>query len=440
MKPAVTIRARLALGVAAITVLVVLAVAAVQFLALRSFLVGAEYERLELLLPRLEQTLTTIPASSTGPYVLNTLPRTVDVRVIREGRVVAVTPEFPAISLALPIGRARRAGHDVLISTFNLNGTLATAQLASDVLGVVNPLRAYLRSLAVAVPVSAALAALLCFLLAGRLLRPLERLTAAAAAIGRGGHLRAALPGADRGDEVGRLAGVLQTSFGQVAEVREREETFTYAAAHDLRSPLTAMKTRLQGALSGPRSEAELREELREVLSDLERMRRLSEQLLLLARGERDIQRRPLELSRLAGEAVDRTRELAPDLPLEFGTAGLTWILGDEALLSPLLDNLIGNSLRYGGGAAMRMTVTGTPSGVALSMVDSGPGVPPAALPHLTTAFYQVGAARSGQGNGLGLAIAQRVAQLHGARLDLVPVDPSGLRVTVTFPQTAQRD
>lgn len=144
MKPAVTIRACLALGVAAITVLVVLAVAAVQFLALRSFLVGAEYERLELLLPRLEQTLTTIPASSTGPYVLNTLPRTVDVRVIREGRVVAVTPEFPAISLTLPIGRARRAGHDVLISTFNLNGTLATAQLASDVLGVVNPLRAYL--------------------------------------------------------------------------------------------------------------------------------------------------------------------------------------------------------------------------------------------------------------------------------------------------------
>ena len=440
MKPTVTIRARLALGVAAITVLVVLAVAAVQFLALRSFLVGAEYERLEMLLPRLEQTLSTLPASTTRLRVLNTLPRTVDVRVIRDGQVVAVTPEFPAISLTLPIGRSRRAGHDVLISTFNLNGTLATAQLASDVLGVVNPLRAYLRSLAVAVPVSAALAALLSFLLAGHLLRPLERLTAAAAAIGWGGNLRAALPGADRGDEVGRLAGVLQTSFGQVAEVREREETFTYAAAHDLRSPLTAMKTRLQGALSGPRSETELREELSEVLSDLERMRRLSEQLLLLARGERDIVRRPLELARLAGEAVDRARELAPDLPLEFSTAGVTWILGDEALLSPLLDNLIGNSLRYGGGAAMGMTVTGTPSGVTLNMVDSGPGVPPAALPHLTTAFYQAGAARSGEGNGLGLAIAQRVAQLHGAGLDLVPVVPSGLRVTLTFPQTTERE
>ncbi|MDV6376527.1 HAMP domain-containing sensor histidine kinase [Deinococcus sp. ZS9-10] len=344
------------------------------------------------------------------------------------------------IALTLPIGRSRRAGHDVLISTFNLNGTLATAQLASDVLGVVNPLRAYLRSLAVAVPVSAALAALLSFLLAGRLLKPLERLTRAAAAIGKGGNLRAALPGADRGDEVGRLAGVLQTSFGQVAEVREREETFTYAAAHDLRSPLTAMKTRLQGALSGPRSETELREELTEVLSDLERMRRLSEQLLLLARGERDIVRRPLDLARLAGEAVDRARELAPDLSLEFATSGVAWISGDEGLLSPLLDNLIGNSLRYGGGAAMQMTVTGTPSGVALSMADSGPGVPAAALSHLTTAFYQVGAARSGQGNGLGLAIAQRVAQLHGARLDLALAQPSGLRVTVTFPQATNAD
>ena len=436
MTGAVTIRARLALGVAAITVFVVLAVAAVQFLALRSFLVGAEYERLELLLPRLEQTLAQRTPSS-APFILNTLPRTVDVRVIRGGRVVAVTPEFPAIARTLPIGRARRAGHDVLISTFNLNGTLATAQLASDVLGVVNPLRAYLRSLAVAVPVSAALAALLSFLLAGHLLRPLDRLTRAAAAIGKDGNLRATLPGADRGDEVGRLAGVLQTSFGQVADVREREETFTYAAAHDLRSPLTAMKTRLQGALSGPRSEAELREELTEVLADLERMRRLSEQLLLLARGERDIQRRPLDLAGLAGEAVDRARELAPDLLLEFATSGVTWISGDEGLLSPLLDNLIGNSLRYGGGAAMQLTVTGRGSGVALSMTDCGPGVSAAALPHLTTAFYQVGAARSGQGNGLGLAIAQRVAQLHGATLDLVSVQPSGLRVTVTFPQTA---
>ena len=208
-----------------------------------------------------------MPGGETAPRLLGSLPRTVDVRVIRSGQVVAVTPEFPPIALALPIGRSRRAGHDVLISTFNLNGTLATAQLASDVLGVVNPLRSYLRSLAVAVPMSAALAALLSFLLAGRLLRPLNRLTAAAAAIGRSGNLRAPLPGAERGDEVGRLAGVLQTSFRQVAEVLEREETFTYAAAHDLRSPLTAMKTRLQGALSGPRSEAELREEVGEALS-----------------------------------------------------------------------------------------------------------------------------------------------------------------------------
>ena len=86
----------------------------------------------------------------------------------------------------------------------------------------------------------------------------------------------------------------------------------------------------------------------------------------------------------------------------------------------------------------MQMSVVGNSSEVTLSMVDAGPGVPAAALPHLTTAFYQVSAARSGQGNGLGLAIAQRVAQLHSAVLELSLAQPSGLRVTVRFPQAAQ--
>ena len=127
-------------------------------------------------------------------------------------------------------------------------------------------------------------------------------------------------------------------------------------------------------------------------------------------------------------------------MPLEFAASGLTWISGDETLLSPLLDNLIGNGLRYSGGAAMQISVVGSGSGITLTVLDAGPGVPAAALPHLTTAFYQVSAVRSGPGNGLGLAIAQRVAQLHGASLELSAVQPSGLRVTVRFPQAAQAE
>lgn len=432
-----SIRIRIALGVALQTAVVVLVVAAVQFLALRSFLAVAEYERLEMLIPRLEQELAARPRSEAAPPLeITTLPRNVDVRVLQGGQVVAVTENFPPIPADLPPGYAPRAGHDVLIATVTLRGGAATAQLASDVLGVVNPLRAYLRALAVTVPTAAALVALLSFLLAGRLLRPVARLQEAAARLGQRGDLRSPLPGAGRNDELGRLAGTLQTSFAQLADVREREEEFTRAAAHDLRSPLAALKMRLQGSLAGPRSEAELREDMAEALADVERMRRLTEHLLLLARGVRAVQLLPVDLARVAGEAVDRAREAAPDVRLDFETRGDATVIGDEALLTHLVENLIGNGLRYGQGADMRVSVGGEADHVRLTVQDAGPGVPETALPHLAEPFYQVNTARGGEGNGLGLAIVQRVAQTHGATLRFENGEPGGLRVAVDFPRT----
>ncbi len=426
-----TIRARLALGVALQTAVVVLVVAAVQFLALRSFLALAEHERLETLLPKLESALSANSPTITAPEITG-LPRNVDVRVLRDGRVLAQTPNYPPIPPDLPPGYEPRAGHNVLVATIELNGGPATAQLASDVLGVVNPLRAYLRALAVTVPTAAALVALLSFALAGRLLLPLARLQEAAAKVGGEGDLRAPLPGVGRRDELGRLANTLQAAFARLAAVREREEAFTRAAAHDLRSPLAALKMRLQGALAGPRDGAELREDIAEALTDVERMRRLTDHLLLLARGAREVQLAPLDLARLAGEAVDRARERAPDARLDFETRGNAAVLGDEALLTQLLENLIGNALRHGGGD-MRVQVVGDGKGVHLTVSDSGPGVPESALPRLGEPFYRTDAARGSDGNGLGLAIVRRVVDAHDAELSFKNGRPGGLCVTVTF-------
>jgi signal transduction histidine kinase len=369
-------------------------VAAVQFLALRSFLAVAEYERLETLIPRLEQELAAqVRSPSAPPLEITALPRNVDVRVIQDGRVIAQTGAFPSLPTDLPPGYAPRVGHDVLVATVTLRGRAATAQLASDVLGVVNPLRAYLRALAVTVPTAAGLVALLSFILAGRLLRPLNRLETAARQVAHGQNLRAPLPGADRRDELGRLADTLQTSFAQLADVREREEEFTRAAAHDLRSPLAALKMRLQGSLAAPRTEAELREDMTEALADVERMRRLTDHLLL-ARGVRAVQLLPVDLARIAGEAVDRAREVVPDVQLDFETRGDATVSGDETLLTHLVENLIGNSLRYGQERTW---------------------------------------SRGGEGNGLGLAIVQRVVEAHGGTLHFENALPGGLRVTVDF-------
>jgi len=164
-----TIRTRLALGVALQTAIIVLVVAAVQFLALRSFLVASESQRLEGLMPRLTAELDHRPLTARPPLVITSLPRNVDARVVQGGQVVAVTDEFPALPLTLPAGYAPRAGHQVLVAPLVLRGQPATAQIASDVLGVVDPLRAYLRALAVTVPAAALLVALLSSALGGPL-------------------------------------------------------------------------------------------------------------------------------------------------------------------------------------------------------------------------------------------------------------------------------
>ena len=445
-----TIRARLALGVALTTVLVVLVVAAVQFLALRSFLGLAEHERLEQLVPqlsvRLAAQLAAAGPSAGGGAALNLsgLPRNIDIRVVQAGRVLVQSPGFPAVPLDARPGYRALANHNVLIAPLRLPGGPANAQLASDLLGVVNPLRAYLRALMITAPAAALLAALLSFLLAGRLLGPLAALERAAARLEPGGDLRAVLPGAGRRDELGRLADTLQVTFGQLADVRERELDFTHAAAHDLRGPLAALKTRLQGSLAGPRSTPELREDMAEALADVERMRRLTDHLLLLAGGSRGVQLLPLDLAALAGEAVDRARERSPDVRLDFETWGDSTVLGDEGLLTHLIDNLIENGLRHGGGADMQVSVggeggtgrggTGGGGAVRLSVRDGGPGVPDAALPRLVEPFYRADPARSGEGNGLGLAIVRRAAQAHGATLHFENCRPSGLHAWLEFP------
>ncbi|GGR03180.1 sensor histidine kinase [Deinococcus ruber] len=430
-----TIRARMTLSVALLTMVVVLVVAAVQFLALRSFLTLAEHERLEQLVPEVQATLSAQEQrGKRAPLDLSSLPRSIDIRVLEGTRVLAQSEGFPAIPLSERPGYRPIANHNVLIRPVTVNGRPATAQIASDLLGVVHPLTAYLRALAITAPAATLLAALLSFALAGQLLRPLAELERAAGQVGEGENLRGLLPGTDRSDELGRLAQTLQMTFAQLADVREREEQFTRAAAHDLRSPLSALKTRLQGSLSGPRTETELREDIREALADVERMRRLTDHLLLLARGSRALHLLPLDLARLAGEVVDRVRERFPDVRLEFATEGQTVVLGDETLMTHVIQNLLDNGLRYGGGAEMRLTVKGVAGTVCLTVCDDGPGVPEAALPHLAEAFYRADEARGGAGNGLGLAIVHSAAQAHGARLHFEGVRPHGLRVLLDFP------
>lgn len=454
-----SIRLRVGLGVALLTLIAVLTSAAAQFSGMRAYLLAAEQGRLIRVLPLLDRELRAPPLGGALPQPLARLPRTVDVRVVQGGRVVAVTPDFPELPLRLPLGFRKQARHDVLVVTVGYQGQVAQAQLASDVLGIVSPLDVYLRSLGWSLPVTVILAGLLGSLLTGALLSPLRRLGEAAERVAASGDWRQPLPLTAARDEVGQLARLLQSGFAQVAEVREREELFTRAAAHDLRSPLTALKTRLQGALSGPRREGELREEIREALTDVERMRALSEHLLRLGQGLRDIELRPLDLAALAGEVVDGQREQAPELAVEFESSGPCTVSGDPVLLRQLLRNLIQNALGHGSPPVL-VRVCGVGSAGEEGPDGGRPGTENSGLQNLGAQNPGAGNLGAGGaveltvsdqgrpqgeggapgGSGVGLQLVRRVAQAHGAELRLRGSETgAGWQVELRFPAGPER-
>ena len=214
----------------------------------------------------------------------------------------------------------------------------------------------------------------------------------------------------------------------------EREREFTRAAAHDLRTPLTALQARIQGALARPRDAGHYRDTLSELGRDVSRLSRLTEHLLLLAHDETAFHPSPTDLGRVAGDAVDRARARSPQVSVEFDARPAPAVIGDALLLAHAVDNLLENAVRHGGGAPVKVVVEGREDGVALQVADAGPGVPSEALPHLGESFFRGDAARAGEGSGLGLAIVAHVVKLHGGRWSVDSSPGHGFRVTVVVP------
>ena len=253
----------------------------------------------------------------------------------------------------------------------------------------------------------------------------------------------AALDAASAPREVVPLVVALNTLFDRVSAALDHERRFTADAAHELRTPLAAVKTQAQVAL-GAISNFERRHALGQVVAGTDRATRLVEQLLTLARLDPQ-QRLPATASiDLAALAATTLAELgaaavAKDIELSLEGERPVWVSGDATALEILLRNLADNALRYtpaGGRVAVRVTVdNGNP---ALVVSDSGPGLRPAELDRVFDRFYRV--VGSGEtGSGLGLSIVKRIAELHGGSVTLASgADGRGIVATVRFP--AARD
>jgi two-component system OmpR family sensor kinase len=281
-------------------------------------------------------------------------------------------------------------------------------------------------------PAALALASAAGWLLAGTALRPVERMRREAAAIsasepGR----RLAVPGT--GDELTRLARTLNDLLDRLGEALGRERRFVDDASHELRTPLAILKVELDLALSRPREAGELVDTVRSASEETDRLVRLAEDLLVLARsrpGRLPLRRTPVSLPDLLGQA-------ASAYPATIAAEDVT-VTVDPVGVRQAVHNLVDNAYRHGGGAPA-VTVTGrTVDGMLrIDVRDDGPGFPPDFLDRAFEPFARGQLGSPGDtGAGLGLAIVKAVAEAHGGQATVDNLGGRGARATLLLALT----
>ena len=214
----------------------------------------------------------------------------------------------------------------------------------------------------------------------------------------------------------------------------EAQSRFVANASHELRSPLTVIRTEAEVALADPDARVgELRAMGREVLGAADEMEALMEGLMVLAQSGRPrLEPEPLDLARVAAAAAAAVPRAGIGVRLDLAPAR---VRGERRMLERLAANLIENGVRYnapGGHVAVR---TRTEDGRAvLRGVNSGPVVEPTTAGRLLEPFERGGRARDGRGSGLGLSIVRAVAEAHGGKVALAPRPQGGLAVDVVLP------
>jgi two-component system, OmpR family, sensor histidine kinase CiaH len=229
-----------------------------------------------------------------------------------------------------------------------------------------------------------------------------------------------------------------------VRAAMNRQRDFVADAAHELRTPLSIMRTAAELSLAGG-SPGEQQVALEQVLAQGSQLTRLVDDLSLLARADSGVitlAREPVNLGRLVGETVEDLEVLAqePGVHLDFRRADDTvYVLGDAARLRQLLVILLHNSLKHtppGGTVSVSLERQGARATIGVR--DTGPGIAPGDLPHVFERFYRSKRARAdSEGAGLGLAIGRWIAEAHGGQISAANAPGSGALFTVRLPLAA---
>lgn len=327
----------------------------------------------------------------------------------------------------------------------HMEANLLVHQTAADTWD--NALDALLTQGGIALAVVGAGAVALGWLLAGRMLQPLHRVTdtarriAEAPAADRGLHERIALAGP--ADEVKELADTFDVMLARLDQAFDGQRHFIANASHELRTPLTVNRSLLEVALHRSAGGPELRQLAGTLLEVNARQERLLDGLLLLARAERELTGRAYV--DLADVVEHVTGQVDPGAVRLESAAGDAPVAGNPALLERLVQNLVDNGVRHntGAGGWVRVSCGDGPDGaVVLRVANTGPVIPGYEVPLLFAPFHRHGGDRpaAAPGAGLGLSIVRAVARAHGGEVRAVPREGGGLVVTVTLPRAADPD
>lgn len=289
-------------------------------------------------------------------------------------------------------------------------------------------------------PVLVGLAALGGYWLARQALVPIEQIRSQAAAI-HASDLGRRLSTATTGDEVSRLAGTFNQMLDRLQGSFRRQLRFTADASHELRTPLSIIRSEIDVTLEQLRAPGDYIDALESIGEETQRMSRLVNELLALARADVDELRLDIETVDLA----ELLQVLVEQMEHQAGAAGVEIkaelppslsIQGDRDRLLELFINLLENAFIHAPGSRVTATAAVEGADVVVRVADTGPGIPEADLPHIFERFYRADQARDrkGAGSGLGLAIAQEIAQAHGGHISVTSRPQQGATFAVRLP------
>jgi heavy metal sensor kinase len=249
---------------------------------------------------------------------------------------------------------------------------------------------------------------------------------------------RLTVPAATR--EFAQIAGSFNHVLARLGSALSTQRRFMADASHELRTPVSIMRTAADVTLSQPtRAEAEYRDALTAVAQQASRLTRLVDDMMVLARadgGGYPIAFASVDLSRLVHSCVQELSGRAEEKGIRVHTAvESVTVKGDEALLTRMLTNLLGNALSYTpAGGSVHIALTRADGHAVLRMADTGPGIPAEDRERVFERFVRLDPARGSGGAGLGLAIARWVAEAHGGAVRIASSGPDGTTFAASLP------